>query len=288
MRQRVVEVALCGKKKEEKILQAARDFFLTNRIPPHDTAYFDFKDRFKLCAYLSRPTQARDLKRRFARTSHPGLKIQIKNLGPESWLDKWKRDYHIQPLSRRFLLVPVWEKKKLRRLQKRTPVLLDPGSAFGSGTHETTRLTVGWMEDLRGRFRDFLDLGTGTGILSVVAFHLGAWSGEGMDHDGASVRIARANVKRNGYSNSRIRTLDLRRFQSRKQFDLVAANLFSSLLRTQRKKIVARVRRGGHLIVSGILKKDRRVFMKTFGGPDLKTVGVRQARRWIAVCYRRA
>jgi len=278
------EISLCGNKLRGASLKEASGFFLAHQVPPGSIAVFQHQGRFRCCVYLRSRNQIIRLKKAHRQDPPKRLKLNIKKLGPKQWLHKWKEDYHTQPLAAKFILIPAWESASIQP-SKRIPVIVEPGSAFGSGTHETTRLSVKLMESLEGRFRDFFDVGTGTGVLSVVAAKLGAERVVGIDHDEAAVRAARKNAKLNGIRKAAFSKRDFRSFQRSRRYDLIAANLWPALLLNQRKQFSRMLKPGHFLVLSGILKIHEKKFLKNFRQPRLRCLRIVRGRRWIAVCY---
>ncbi|MFA7001994.1 MAG: 50S ribosomal protein L11 methyltransferase, partial [Candidatus Omnitrophota bacterium] len=243
------------------------DFFRSRGIGEERLVTSATRTFWKACFYTRSRREISRMVRGVGTLEAAGLKLETRLLGPADWLDKWKRHYRTRPLGERFAVVPVWERG--RNLESgRIPILLDPGAAFGSGTHESTRLAITGMERLAGRFENFLDLGTGTGILAVAAANMGAREVQAIDHDAHSVRIARRNYALNGCRAGDFRRLDLRQFNPRRRYDLVAANLLSKTLLEYAKKIRNSVRPGGFLIVSGIHRSNLKAFLAGFRHPE--------------------
>jgi len=143
------------------------------------------------------------------------------------------------------------------------------------------------MEGLEGRFPRFLDLGTGTGILSILARHLGAGPIQGTDLDPGSVKTARFNIRQNRVRGAVMSRDDLAHPKLRGHFDLVAANMISKILLENRAQILRFVKPGGWLAVTGISTGNFPGFLKAFGGAPLRRVRVIRGRSWGAVLYQR-
>ncbi len=241
--------------------------------------------------YFSSQTQAKRL--RLAVEKNPISKVCFseRKLAYKEWAEKWKEDYQIQTLGKSFVVVPAWRKKEFKpdMFPKRIPIWIDPLSAFGSGEHETTRLVVRLMETVKGRFQSFLDVGTGTGILSIAAAYCGANKISGFDNDKPSVECARFNFQQNGLNKNlaQFTGAELARFKTKTSFDLVCANINSHILENYRKQIVAAAKKGGWVLVSGILHQTYASFREAFDGKDLRCLKVLRGRRWVAVLYRK-
>ena len=162
--------------------------------------------------------------------------------------------------------------------------MLDPGLSFGTGRHPTTAFCLRQLAARHrpGKVQSCLDVGTGSGILAIAAAKLGYGPVDALDYDPESIRVARANARRNGVSaRIRFRQQDLTRLprRSSKKYSLVCANLVSSLLLAERDRILARLDRGGLLVVAGILNEEfpQGTADSRGGGPLLK--GRPQAKR---------
>lgn len=197
---------------------------------------------------------------RFAKALRPlhpelrDLQVETRNIVHENWGENWKRFFKPQQISRKFLVGPPWA--TLRPGKGQIPIWIHPGMAFGTGTHATTKLCMQALEEaLRGRKGTVLDVGTGSGILAIAAAKGGARRVVAIDVDPVAIEAARENVKTNGVlERVRIRTGGIGNVSE--AFDLVVANIDKKSLRRMRKPLVRRVKRGGLLILSGILCQD--------------------------------
>jgi len=241
--------------------------------------------------YSSQMADARRLRQDFFKKRIAGISMSQRSLAHKEWADKWKEDYQIQSLGQRFLIVPAWRKKEYQALKekKRLPIWINPLSAFGSGEHETTRLVVRMLESFKNRIGSFLDIGVGTGILSIVAAHLGAQTILGFDSDRPSVNCAKFNFKENGFKANAgsFKCAELARFAPANPFDMVCANINSRILENHRHQIVRAAKRGGWVLVSGILHQTYDSFREAFDGKDLRCLKVLRGRRWVAILYQK-
>ena len=183
----------------------------------------------------------------------PG-RISIRKLRPENWAESWKRHFKPMEISPALVIQPSWSRRQPRPGQ--AVVVLDPGLSFGTGQHPTTRFCLEQIVRCRPEHPrpSFLDLGCGSGILALAAGKLGYQPVSGCDFDPDAVRIARENAARNGVV-ARLERADVCDLPLRggPRFDLVCANLTSDLLLKQARRIQGRVRRGGCLVLAGIL-----------------------------------
>jgi ribosomal protein L11 methyltransferase len=133
--------------------------------------------------------------RLFERNGYPVPRVEVGLQEKEDWNREWRKGFTSFPLSRRFRVVPSWEEPPAH--DDRMPLGIDPGLAFGTGTHETTQMVVGELEDLPPGEGLVLDLGTGSAILSIASARLGHDNVVGCDIDADAVQVARENIRRN-------------------------------------------------------------------------------------------
>jgi len=171
------------------------------------------------------------------------------------------------------LVKPSWSTKK--PAQDQAVVILDPGLSFGTGQHPTTSFCL--HEIVRrlksGAKQSFLDIGTGSGILAIAAAKLGYTPVQAIDFDPESVRIARENARKNRVTQRLLLTRsDVTKLPLRpaRRFDLVCANLISTLLLAERQRIVNRLKPGGTLVLAGILVAEFPEVERAFADLNLK------------------
>jgi len=185
------------------------------------------------------------------------VQMETASIPEQDWGENWKRFFKPVQVTSRFVVKPPWSKIRLKGGQ--IPINITPGMAFGTGTHATTILCIQALEKrLKKRGLSVLDVGTGSGILSIVAAKLGAKEVWGIDIDGVAVENARENVKKNHVSGAvKIRKGSMGDLQ--KKFDVVVANIDLKSLRRMRKPLLNHLENQGFLILSGILEgeKDR-------------------------------
>ena len=172
------------------------------------------------------------------------------------WAEVWKKYYRPIAISKSVTVVPVWESYEAKPGEK--VVFMDPGMAFGSGTHETTRLCSELIEDYMKPGDRVLDVGTGSGILAIAAAKLGAGSVNAYDIDPVAVRIAGENVTANGVGDTvfcgvsdLLRDVDLKDGP----YDFVSANIVADIILRMADDVGAYVKAGGLLAVSGIIER---------------------------------
>jgi ribosomal protein L11 methyltransferase len=215
-----------------------------------------------------------------------GFQVETHIIPDQDWGESWKRFFRPIQVTSRFVVKPPWSSLRLKRGQ----ILIDitPGMAFGTGTHATTRLCIRALEKwLKRRGLSVLDVGTGSGILSIVSSRLGAAEVLGLDKDGTAVEMARENVKQNNVSNGvKIKKGNLGNV--RKKFDMVVANIDLRSLRRMRWPLVRHLKGKGILIVSGILERDKEKLLQFYLETGLlKKVKTAQEEEWVCLTFRR-
>ena len=210
-------------------------------------------------------------------------KVTIAKMRRENWAESWKRHFKPIEIGNALLIKPSWSQKLPRKNQ--TVVILDPGLSFGTGQHPTTAFCLREVTRHRktGVHRSFLDIGTGSGILAIAAAKLGYSPVHAFDFDSEAVRVARANARANGvHKKLRIARKDVTKLSVHpaQQYDLICANLISTLLIAGRRRIVAQLHRGGTLVLAGILKSEFSQIQKVFAELGLKLAARKIENEW--------
>lgn len=167
----------------------------------------------------------------------------------QNWNESWKKSFSPIDVGDNLTIVPSWIKPDTSRV----PVIIDPGMVFGTGHHETTRQCLALIEKYSGDSgeKDFLDVGTGTGILAIGAARIGFGRVTGVDTDQLAVDAAMYNVSLNGLKNVTIGKGSISDVSG--VFDIIAANLLSEILIPIAGDIVSRLNPDGVAILSGML-----------------------------------
>ncbi|MDO9444499.1 MAG: 50S ribosomal protein L11 methyltransferase [Dehalococcoidia bacterium] len=213
-------------------------------------------------AVLSQPAR-RALRRRLAEVAVTGplARLRMREVEPVDWAEEWKQFYRIQHIGQRLVVRPSWEPYEAQPHE--VIIDLDPGAAFGTGEHETTRLCLLAMEGVIAPGMDVLDVGAGSGILAIGAAKLGARSVRAVDIDAATVAVAVENAERNGVdgmiefgAGSVGDIWPWPAAPAEGSADLVLANISSVVLGRLMSLLVAALRPGGTLVASGFLRRD--------------------------------
>lgn len=222
----------------------------------------------------------------------PGTgKIRVAKVRREDWAESWKRHFKAIEIGRALLVKPSWIKRPPRKNQ--AVVVLDPGLSFGTGQHATTSFCLHEIvRCLNAESRQsFLDVGTGSGILAIAAAKLGYQPVHAFDFDPECVRIASANARMNRVGDKlKITHGDATKLplKPKRRYDLVCANLISTLLIAERRRIVAHLNRGGTLVLAGILKSEFGLVQSAFEGLGLKLIAAKVEKEWRSGSFRAA
>jgi ribosomal protein L11 methyltransferase len=205
----------------------------------------------------------------------------------DDWLVAWKRGYEPIPVGERLLVLPSWRRDQAAAYPGRTAVEIDPGMAFGTGTHETTRLCLEWLDE-KWRGGSLLDVGTGTGILAIAAALLDSHASiAAVDVDPLAIEVARENAETNGVAGRiTFRVCGPEAVGGRN--DTVLANLTADVILASREALAGRVRPGGFLVLSGVLLEQAREVVEAFERDDFHVRWRRDAGEWTAVALRAA
>ena len=212
----------------------------------------------------------------------PGV-ISLRKLRRENWAESWKRHFKPLEFGARLLVKPSWSRRRAKRGQAR--VVLDPGLSFGTGRHPTTAFCLRQLVRRRapGKSQSLLDVGTGSGILAICAVKLGYAPVDAFDLDPEAVRAARANARRNRV-HRRLRLLEtgLARFRAPagRSYDIVCANLVSTLLIQERDRLVRHLKPGGVLVLAGILKPEFEEVAAVYAQAGLRLATSRAEKDW--------
>jgi ribosomal protein L11 methyltransferase len=235
----------------------------------------DAADRSLLLAYFEGDDSPEGL------TDHlAGMTIETTAVPDVDWVARFRESFRSFRVGS-FVIAPPWDPP---RGAEGTTLVVDPGRAFGTGTHETTRLCLAALEERAGRgpLGRVLDVGAGTGILGIAAARLGALSVTLTDIDPEAVATARAHASLNDVPLHLIRADGVAAFRPG-AFDLVLANLTAPLLKAHGAALQALLAPAGTLVLSGLLETDIEDVQAAFEGP--RPPQVRRDGEWAALVY---
>jgi ribosomal protein L11 methyltransferase len=214
---------------------------------------------------------------------HPFPDATVRRLSEANWAEAWKAHYRPVRAGEHFLIVPSWLEAEPERGDR--VIRLDPGMAFGTGLHPTTRLCLAALERKLGPGRSVLDVGTGTGILAIGAALLGARPVWAIDIAPHAVGTAAANAAANGVT---VQAAQGEVSSVPRTFDVVVANLLAVTVTEQAADLAARVAPGGCLIASGILVEQAEGVAAALAAAGLDAPVVTVEGDWVALVAARA
>ena len=225
------------------------------------------------------------------------LLMTLENLKDADWENNWKQYYKPMEIGERLLVIPEWEQENVKGQAKyagKVPLILEPGLTFGTGSHATTRLCLTALEEAVHGGETVLDLGCGSGILSIAALRLGAASAKAVDIDDKCLTVAYENAALNGIGKDRytVRVGDvlsdgsLRR-ELEGSYDIVVANIVADVIIALAPLVPSMLRPGGTFLCSGIIDdraEEVRSALEAAGWTVLET---QSADGWFAYTCRR-
>lgn len=223
-----------------------------DEVPPAENlilrAYFLDDDNF--------PDKKRELESALGhmRLMYPMPQPSYSALREDDWAEAWKAHYQPLRIGKRLLVRPLWV--DVESAQEDIEIALDPGMAFGTGTHPTTQLCLEALETMADPALDVLDLGCGSGILAIAAAKLGAGKVLALDIDPIAVRATRENAARNGVARQIVAEQGSLEsvLSSARRFDMVMANILARVILEMSERGLSQILRpGGLAIFSGII-----------------------------------
>ena len=205
--------------------------------------------------------------------------LNTEGVEQEDWQNAWKQYYHAMDIGRRLAIVPGWEEYDTDR----TVITMDPGMAFGTGTHETTSLCLETLDELVQGGERMLDIGTGSGILAIAALKLGAKEAEGVDIDPMCVRTAGENAQRNGVAERLTVLVGDLSDKASGVYDIITANIVAAAILSLAPAVPALMAPGAKFIASGIIDERRDEVLDGLKAAGLRPVQVKEKRGWVCI-----
>lgn len=207
--------------------------------------------------------------------------VRCRPVAEEDWSESWKVFFEPVRVSRRLVVKPSWKSYVARKNE--IVLELDPGMAFGTGSHPSTFMCLQMMETYLKPEDDFLDVGTGSGILMMAAARLGAKTVTGIDNDPIAVDVARKNLMKNGITkNCRLVSGSLLD-PIRGRYDLVAANILAEVIIELLDDVGRVIRPGGFLVASGIIDERRQAVVDKMVSAGFTILKTATRDEWVCV-----
>jgi ribosomal protein L11 methyltransferase len=277
----ITEIGAQGVSQEELLPQSADDFPETKdqeilaAYLPHDTRLE--KRLSSLDRYINSLSQI------FPDMDKPTFKTEV--ITDPNWGEEWKKYFKPLRASKSIVIKPTWERYAPQGHD--IVIEIDPGMAFGTGQHPSTRMCLEALEELMLKEREIkgwrvLDVGTGTGILGIACAKLGAERAVCVDIDKKAIEIARENAKINEVQD-RVWFINRDVTTVNEHVDLIIANLTAKLLLQLRSHLVSLLEKGGYFILSGIIEQNKPEIEKHFCSGSLTLHQAITEKEW--VCY---
>ncbi len=255
---------------------------------PDETYHIDYTQPVKITTYLPLDSAAEEHRQRIEEALHwlgrlrPIEPLTVRQLAASDWESAWKRYFYVRHVGRRLVIVPSW-----RRYQPKPGEVvldLDPGMAFGTGVHPTTRLCLQLLERHLRPGATVLDLGTGSGILAIAAAKLGAGRVLAVDVDAIAARVAAENVARNAVAATvRVEHGELAQVPSTARFDLVLANINLRVIRAVLPDLARHLAPAGRAVLSGVLREHEPTLRAAVAEAGLTVRERRREGDWLAL-----
>ncbi len=220
--------------------------------------------------------------------SHVGVvsRLSKRVVDEKEWHESWKKHFSILEIGKTLAIVPSWLNSK--EVDRKVIIELDPGMAFGTGHHPTTRMCLEMLEILVKPEDAILDLGCGSGILSIASAKMGSEKVIGIDNDETAIKVAMENIEINGISKSvSILTGSIpNKDMSKHSNDIIVANISSKIILDLSIEITEHLKPGGHLIVSGFLDINESEIINKFKELNLSVLSRLSTADWVALSLR--
>ena len=247
------------------------------------------KDRDKVVVHLylapdENPAEVLGLLHTRLAAAEVPYQLDTAGVQQEDWETGWKAFYHAMDIGQRLAIVPGWETYDTDRIV----ITMDPGMAFGTGTHETTSLCLETLDSMVKGGERVLDIGTGSGILAIAALKLGAAEAEGVDIDPMCVRTAGENAARNGVAD-RFKVLvgDLSDKASG-QYNIITANIVAAAILSLAPHVPVLMAPGARFIASGIIDERKDEVLAGLKAAGLEPVEVKEKRGWVCIICKKS
>lgn len=241
------------------------------------------RDHGKIHVYIDpneNPLEASSFIETQLKNNNISYKINIANCAKEDWINNWKQYFHPMPIGRTLLIRPSWENGY--DANGRTVLNIDPGLAFGTGSHPTTKLCIEALEDYVKKGTTILDVGCGSGILSIAGLLLGAKEALGVDIDETAVKTANENAEKNNFFSPEFcaKHGDLSEKVSGK-YDIVVANIVADIIIRFNKDVKNYLNDDAIYITGGIIDSREEEILQSFKENNFEVLERKEDNGWL-------
>lgn len=206
--------------------------------------------------------------------------IKIADCATEDWVNNWKQYFHPMPIGEKLLIRPTWEDEY--DPQGRKVLHIEPGLAFGTGSHPTTKLCLETLEKYITRGSTVLDIGCGSGILSIACLLLGAQKAVGVDIDSLAVKTAQANAVENGFDEKQFTVLQGNLSDKvTGKYTVVVANIVADIIMELNKDVGRFLEEDGVYITGGIIESREDEVLYSFAQNNLQVIERFEEKGWL-------
>ena len=202
----------------------------------------------------------------------------------EDWQDEWKKYFHTVNITDNIVIKPSWD--KYEPSDNEIVVEIDPGLAFGTGTHETTSLCVEFLEKYAQNKKKLLDIGCGSGILMLIGKKLGVEKVVGIDIDEKVNDVVLENFSKNGINDNFQVIIGNLVDNVNEKYDLVVSNILVDVLEKLLEDIEKALEKGAIVIFSGILNEKEEAFLKKAKNYNLKQIDRKDKNNWVSLVFK--
>ncbi|MFC3418004.1 50S ribosomal protein L11 methyltransferase [Salinicoccus hispanicus] len=215
------------------------------------------------------------------------ITINTKEIDEEDWENEWKKYFHSFRVSEKFVIVPSWELEDYEFEADDKLIKLDPGMAFGTGDHPTTSMCLKMVEGVVQPHHKIIDVGTGSGILTIGAHLMGARDLKATDIDELSIKVARENLELNACEDDVVlETGDLLKSESG-QYDIIIANILAHIIDEMIDDAYTHLNAGGSFIASGIITEARDSIVDHMKHTGFKIEEILEDNGWVSIHARK-
>lgn len=223
---------------------------------------------------------------------YAGLNLERDEVRDEDWENNWRQYFKPFPVGERLVVKPTWETLPQDMAKGREIIEIDPSSSFGTGSHATTKLCMENLERIIQGGEHVLDMGCGSGILTIAALKLGAKDAVAVDIDEIAARIAKENMEQNSYFSDRVTVFDGDVMSNAQlyskigeDYDVICANIVAGIIIIMADMFYEKIKTGGYLIASGIISERENEVRKAVEKAGFKTVNKYALDNWSAIVF---